>query len=63
MKKFLKEIFSSDNLKKAMIGMLLSNPNLTAREYEMFSNEFRNMERKAENKEISQAMAKVKKAS
>ena len=63
MKKFLKEIFSSDNIKKTMIVMLFSDPNLTAREYEMFSNEFRNMERKAENKEISQAMAKVKKAS
>lgn len=45
--KFIKEIFSSENLEKAAIYGLLSNPNISSAQLKMLANEVRNMEIKA----------------
>jgi len=50
--KFIKEIFSSENLKKAMIGTLFVNPNLTATEYAHLAKIYRDLNAKTINKEI-----------
>lgn len=47
--KFIKEIFSSENLKKATIYSLLSNPNISSAQLKTLANEVRNMEIKAVN--------------
>ena len=50
--KLLKEIFSSENLKKAMISSLLLSPNLTSSEYLRLANLYRDMNAKNITKEI-----------
>lgn len=44
--KLIKEIFSSENLKKASIYSLLSNPNISSAQLTMLANDLRNMELK-----------------
>ncbi|BCZ44974.1 hypothetical protein psyc5s11_10410 [Clostridium gelidum] len=65
MKEFFKELFSSNNMKKAVISMLLSNGNLTVREYQRLSNDIRAIENYDKNKVKAQVKNKVeiKKAS
>ena len=46
MKKFFKEIFSSENLRKATIYALLSQSNITASDYIRLTNALRDMESK-----------------
>ena len=50
--KFIKEIFSSENLKKAMIYGLLSQPHVTTSEYVRLAKILRDMDAKNINKEI-----------
>ncbi|MBU3101128.1 MULTISPECIES: hypothetical protein [Clostridium] len=51
MKEIMKEIFGSKNIKKAMIGMLLAQPNHSGSYYLELNNLVRNIEN-ANNEEI-----------
>lgn len=61
MKKFFKEVFSAENLKKAMIYGSLANPNISVSELVRLSNVLREMEAESINKSINKE-AKIKKA-
>lgn len=55
--KFIKEIFSGENLKKAMVYASLGNPNISSSQFAHLSNVLRNMDAenisKSINKEIN----------
>lgn len=51
--KFIKEIFSVENLQKAMVYGSLSNPNLTTTELIHLSNVLRDMDAKNINSDIT----------
>jgi hypothetical protein len=59
MKKFIKELFSLENLKKAGIYSLLSQSNLPTSEYVRFANLLRDMET---NNTTIEVQTKIKKA-
>ena len=52
MMKLIKEIFSSENLRRSMISISFLNPNLTAQDYLRLTEVFRNENSDNINKEI-----------
>jgi len=50
--KLIKEIFSSENLRKSMISISFLNPNLTTQDYLRLTEVFRNENSENINKEI-----------
>lgn len=51
--KFIKEIFSTENLKKAMVYNSLANPNIRPSEFVHLRNVLKNMDSKNINKSIN----------
>ena len=52
MMKLIKEIFSSENLRRSMISISFLNPNLTGQDYLRLTEVFRNENSENINKEI-----------